>query len=610
MTISRRDLLKGAGAISVFPFLSAAITGCANVVVAKASGFQRVRPSNPGWPSPARWKSLETVLKGKLIAIESPLDACVGASQSVACASLFKELKNPYFIGDNVALTETVGWADAWTTAPSVYAVAAETAADVAAAVNFARENRLRLVVKGGGHSYLGTSNSADSLLIWTRRMDKVTMHDAFVGQGCSGKVAAKPAVSVGAGAIWMRTYNKVVTRHGRYVQGGGCGTVGVAGLIQSGGFGSFSKNYGTAAASLLEAEIVTADGKILIVNRCSHPELFWALKGGGGGSWGVVTRITLQTHDLPEKFGAYFGTVKAKSDTAYRRLLEKFIAFYAENLFNPHWGEQVSLNSDNSSKIYMVFQGINKAQAHALWKPFFDWIRSDPDMAVTAAPNAIDMPARRFWDPAFLKRIPGLVFTDDRPGASSDNVFWTGNLKETGQYLHSYQSAWIPGALLEKGRQARLVDAFYAASRHFNVSLHCNKGLAGGRPEAIERSRDTAMNPAVLNAFALVIIAAGSEPVYPGVPGHEPNVAAARADAVKIGKAMKEIYRAVPKNEAGAYVSESDYFDTEWAQSYWGPNYPRLQAAKKKYDPEGLFFVHSGVGTEGWSKDGFTRKA
>ena len=75
--------------------------------------------------------------------------------------------------------------------APSVYAVAAKTDADVAAAVNFARDHRLRLVVKGGGHSYLGTSNAPDSLLIWTRPMDEIVLHDDFVPQGCTARAAA-----------------------------------------------------------------------------------------------------------------------------------------------------------------------------------------------------------------------------------------------------------------------------------------------------------------------------------------------------------------------------------------------------------------------------------
>jgi FAD/FMN-containing dehydrogenase len=70
-----------------------------------------------------------------------------------------------------------------------------------------------------------------------------------------------------------------VTTEGGRYVQGGGCLTVGVAGLVQAGGFGSFSKNFGTAAASLSEAEIVTADGIVRIANRCTNPDLFWGSK-------------------------------------------------------------------------------------------------------------------------------------------------------------------------------------------------------------------------------------------------------------------------------------------------------------------------------------------
>ena len=73
---------------------------------------------------------------------------------------------------------------------PSVYAVAARTTNDVVAAVNFARELDLRVVVKGGGHSYQGTSNAADSLLIWTRTMNRITVHDAFVGAELRVEVA------------------------------------------------------------------------------------------------------------------------------------------------------------------------------------------------------------------------------------------------------------------------------------------------------------------------------------------------------------------------------------------------------------------------------------
>jgi FAD/FMN-containing dehydrogenase len=220
---------------------------------------------------------------GRLIEIETPLKACVDNPDAPACQELLRNLRNPFFVGDQPWATQSTGWVDAWTSAPSVYAVAAKTAADVSAAVNFAREHNLRLVVKGGGHSFHGTSNAPDSLLIWTRAMDDVALHDGFVPRGCS--TPPQPAVSVGAGAIWLHVYDAVTGDAGRFVQGGGCTTVGVAGLIQSGGFGSFSKNYGTAAASLLEAEVVTADGEARIANACTNPDLFWALKGGAAAA-------------------------------------------------------------------------------------------------------------------------------------------------------------------------------------------------------------------------------------------------------------------------------------------------------------------------------------
>ena len=62
--------------------------------------------------------------------------------------------------------------------------------------------------------------------------------------------------------------------------------------------------------------------------------------------------------------------------------------------------------------------------------------------------------------------------------------------------------------------------------------------------------------------------------------------------------------------DEPGSYISESDFFEPHWRRSFWGANYPRLAAVKKKYDPDGLFFVHHGVGSEDWSSDGFTKLA
>jgi FAD/FMN-containing dehydrogenase len=601
----RRDVLAGLAATSLF----AGIRGVGTVPTLGASASarpaSRVRPGDPGWPSDAAWEELNRQVEGRLMNVQSPLIACVDAPSSAACAQTFKELKNPYYLGDEVGLTQSLGWVGAWTSEPSVYAVAAKETADVVAAVNFARKNNLRLVVKGGGHSYQGTSNAADSLLVWTRRMNSVVMHDAFVGAGCEGRAEPQPAVSIEAGAIWGHVYNEVTTKGGRYVQGGGCLTVGVAGLILGGGFGSYSKAYGLAAANLLEAEIVTADGEVRIVSACSNPDLFWALKGGGGG-FGVVTRVTLRTHPLPEFIGGVFGTIKAASDDAYRRLIAKIVEFYAQALFNPHWGEQILIGR-GSVTISMDFQGLDRQQAEAVWKPFFDWVASSPqDFAIVSAPIILAGPTRLRWDASMLKRIPGVVIADDRPDAPADNIFWTGTLGEAGAVWYAYQSAWLPASLLEADRRQSLAEALFAAAKHLGVALHCNKGLAGAPADAIAAAKDTAMNPAVTESFALAITAAVGEPAYPGIRGREPDEAAARKQAADVGASMDELRKLLPR--VSSYVWETDFFQPNWQEAFWGENYARLLAVKDKYDPDGLFFLHHGVGSEKWSADGFTR--
>jgi hypothetical protein len=206
----------------------------------------------------------------------------------------------------------------------------------------------------------------------------------------------------------------------------------------------------------------------------------------------------------------------------------------------------------------------------------------------------------------AFVHQQPIFVI-DHRPGAGPDNAWWTGDAEQVGWYLWGYESLWLPASLLEDDAQQRLADALYAASRFSGVGLHFNKGLAGAPASAIAAAKDTAMNPAVLTAFALAIAADAQGPAYPGIHGHEPLVVEGRQAAERVDRCMSQLRALVPN--AGSYVSESNYFETRWQQSYWGNNYARLADIKRKYDPDGLFFVHNGVGSEQWSSDGFTRR-
>ena len=596
--MQRRTLLKAA---AVLPLVSCSAAPARAVAV---QAVRSVRPGEPGWPDPAEWAKLGQSVGGRLVKVNSPFAVCTPDPGSAACAGLFRNLGDPYYIDGSVALTQTLGWTDAWTSAPSTYAVLAASSADVAAAVNFAREHQVRLVVKGAGHSYIGASNAPDSLLIWTRpNLRAIELHDSFVPQGAAGLVEPETAVSVGAGAIWMDAYHAVTTLAGRYVQGGGCTTVGVAGLVQGGGFGSFSKGFGTAAANLLEAEVVTADGTVRVANAVQNPDLFWALKGGGGGTFGVVTRLTLRTHPLPDYFGAVLATITALSDGAYLTLVEQMISFYRDHLLNPHWGEQITFGHGPQVSVGMLFQGLTAAQAEQTWAPLFDWVTARPADYTLAGPVPgtkpvfLTFPARDFWNPAVVGQIPGLIMPDDLPGAPSYYYYWATDAREVGQWLHTYQSTWLSRRLLDPERQPALVDALVRASQLWEVALHCNKGLAGAPANALQWAADTSMNPAVLDSFALAITAADEPPAYPGIPEHEPNVAQGRQEANIVAAAMAPL-KALAAQPA-SYVNETDYFEDDWQTAFWGGNYARLIQVKDRYDPGGLFFVHHGVGTE-----------
>ena len=320
----------------------------------------------------------------------------------------------------------------------------------------------------------------------------------------------------------------------------------------------------------------------------------------------GVVTRVTLRTHPLPEFFGAVTAGVHATSDDAYRRLIGKIVEFYAEALFNPQWGNEIRIGR-GYVLISMLSQGLTEHEAQAVWRPFFDWVAASPqDFTIVKAPKIVAFNARNFWDPSLLKSVPGVVIADDRPDAPADNVFFADNLGEAGAVWYAYQSAWLPASLLEADRRESLTDALFEAAKHRGVALHCNKGIAGATAEAIAATKDTAMNPAVTDAFTLVITGAFGQPAYPGVPGREPDAAAARTQAAAVDKSMDAIRKLLPR--VGSYVWETDYFQENWQDAFWGENYARLRAVKDKYDPGGLFFLHHGVGSEDWSADGFVR--
>ncbi|MCB0411224.1 MAG: FAD-binding protein, partial [Bdellovibrionales bacterium] len=415
---------------------------------------------------------------------------------------------------------------------------------------------------------------------------------------GCNSSHEKFNAVSVEAGTRWLEAYHQVTGKNGRYVQGGGCTTVGAAGgFLQGGGFGSWSKKFGTAAANLLEVEVVTADGKILVANSCQNQDLFWALRGGGGGTFGVVTKATMRTHPLPKFFGWLNGTIKAKSDEAYRELIKQFLSFYYESLGNENWGEQVKIKGDNSLELSLAFQGLNEKDAKKIWRPFLTWIGKQSDKYVAETRFAV-IPGRKMWDYQFIQTsFPSAIEIDKRLSQPQGQYWWAGgDAEQVSIFWYAYQSRWLPLRLFRQSEVKQLTDALFEGSRHWPIGIHFNKGQAGASPEAVRLGRETSINPELYKAAALVIIAAGGEG-FPKLKGREPDLKVGHAQKQNVMAAMRPLLKLT--EEAGTYSNEADYFEPNWKNSFWGVNYQKLLDIKKHYDPSSLFTCHHCVGSE-----------
>ncbi|MGW1886396.1 FAD-binding oxidoreductase [Streptomyces sp. NPDC001970] len=194
---------------------------------------------------------------------------------------------------------------------PSVI-VQCESAADVAAAIRFAREHDLELAVRGGGHSVAGLSVTDGGLVVDLRRMHAVTV-DPDAG-----------TARVGGGAT-MSHLDRATQPYALAVTGGRASTTGVGGFALGGGSGWLERKFGLLCDSLVSVDLVTADGNEVRTDKDENPELFWALHGGGG-NFGVATSMTLELHPLPAMSVAFLFFPAARGGEVlpvYRDVLE-----------------------------------------------------------------------------------------------------------------------------------------------------------------------------------------------------------------------------------------------------------------------------------------------
>jgi FAD/FMN-containing dehydrogenase len=407
------------------------------------------------------------------------------------------------------------------------------SAHDVVAAVGFAREHGLLLGVKGGGHNIAGTSMAPGGLTLDLSRTRQVSVDPqarlAQVGPGCL-----------------LGEIDQATQAHGLATVLGFVSETGVGGLALGGGFGYLARRFGFTVDNLAAVEVVTADGAIRTANRVQHPELFWALRGGGG-NFGVVTRFTFRLHQVGPTItgGLTIWSAERATDVlaAYRDLTEQapreLTAAAIVRLAPPAPFIPQVWHGKPIAGIQVCHSGTNAeadlAPLRALRNPIADLVGPKPYVAVQSMLNAMETKwLHRYWKAEFL------------PGLSSEflDAFRTSALQVSSPLSQSviFHLAGAPNDHKDDDGAVGNRDAHYIGG--FNATWP------------------------------------------PGAPA-DLHVAWARAGWERIR----------PFSTGGNYVNfqlaEDD--STRTAAAY-GSNYQRLQRAKATYDPDNLFRVNRNI--------------
>lgn len=269
-------------------------------------------PSDDCWPSNESWAQLNSTVGGRLLRPKPPGSVCYPEESNYdaeACKDVIRNWTSSAWQGnDPISLssppsdacypiypngTSTAGdpQAGARGCDPSsypVYVINATSAEDVKAGVDFARENSVRLNVKNTGH---GRSSIPGSLSIWTHYFREKTFHQSFqpVGSTNTSTGNGSMAITFGAGSMDREAF-EFAAEHDAVVVGGTDSTVGLVGWGSAGGHGYLTGSYGMGADNFVQATVVTPAGQIVVANEYQNSDLFWAIRGGGGGTWGVIT--------------------------------------------------------------------------------------------------------------------------------------------------------------------------------------------------------------------------------------------------------------------------------------------------------------------------------
>lgn len=353
--------------------------------------------------------------------------------------------------------------------------------------------------------------------------------------------------------------------------------TVGVAGgYLAGGGHSPIGGLFGMGADQIVSLTAVLANSSEVQITNHTHPDLFWALRGGGGSTFGVVTSVTVKAYPpLPATVDQWFWATTS-ADTFWAAL-----RVYFDNVLT-----------------------IADADCQAMLFPIVI-----PATNATPATYIIDMYA--FFAPNKTPSEYAALTAPLYNGFASLGVNITQNVTHHETYLHAWSRAFpklnsgsytgfggatasrlVPRANFE---DAALANTTFAAIRTVMESLNSSLVFYAQRPSP-NAGMYNAINPAYRDSAAFLIFGAGAT-----LDMSNEEIDAVRRHLTE--EAMPAIREVTPGG--GTYVNEADAREPEWQESFWGGNYERLAAVKKEVDPEGVFWAWLGVGSEEWSVDG-----
>ncbi len=437
------------------------------------------------------------------------------------------------------------------------------TTADVQTAVTFCRDTGIKPTPRSGGHSFQGFSTGT-GLLIDLSAMNRVTLN------------RARTKARIGAGALLIDIYRELFTKGRMAINGGTCPLVGISGLTQGGGVGPFSREYGLTLDRLVGATVVTADGKALRASEAENPDLFWALRGGGGGNFGVVTSFDFVPVPVDMVLNSFV------LEFEWRHALRVLEAFQS-------WPDVLPASAHPNLVLVTSTQapGAQPTVTVSLWyrgsrrkanEVIDDFIRE-----VGAAPVSRTMLRQNFFEAEFDEYCQGFTSAQCAPVTKPGGLLPRVGLST---YSDISTAPWPSAAnevmLDELERWQR--DAVLQPEG-VNFNLQAGKLIIEPLSGAVH---DT---PADATAFPHRdgwLIYQFQSRVAPGAP----------ADVVAAGQEwVDRLYaRLAPWRTGAEYSNYGNRQLKRWGAAYYGANFPRLRAVKERYDPTNLFHFEQSI--------------